>query len=42
VERLVKLGVTRVDEWPYPDGGLHRHADPDDNEFCVIDHHPEL
>ena len=41
VERLVKLGATRVDKWPYPDGGLHRHADPDDNEFCVIDH-PEL
>jgi catechol 2,3-dioxygenase-like lactoylglutathione lyase family enzyme len=39
VARLVGLGATRVEEWPYPE-----HADfvvlrdPDGNEFCVIDH----
>jgi catechol 2,3-dioxygenase-like lactoylglutathione lyase family enzyme len=42
VERLVKLGATRVDEWPYPDGAdFILMRDPDGNEFCVIDH-PEL
>jgi catechol 2,3-dioxygenase-like lactoylglutathione lyase family enzyme len=39
VDRLVGLGATVVDEWPYPD----RHdfivlRDPDGNEFCVIAH----
>lgn len=39
VERLVKLGATRVDEWPYPDGAdFIVMRDPDGNEFCVIDH----
>jgi hypothetical protein len=37
IERLLKLGATRVDDWPYPD----EHAfvvlrDPEGNEFCVI------
>ena len=42
VERLVMLGATRVDEWPYPDGAdFIVMRDPDGNEFCVIDH-PEL
>jgi catechol 2,3-dioxygenase-like lactoylglutathione lyase family enzyme len=39
VQRLVELGATRVDDWPYPEDAdfivLH---DPDGNEFCVIDH----
>jgi hypothetical protein len=39
VERLVRLGATRVTDWPYPEDAdfvvLH---DPDGNEFCVIDH----
>jgi catechol 2,3-dioxygenase-like lactoylglutathione lyase family enzyme len=39
IDRLVALGATRVDAWPYPD----EHdfivlRDPDGNEFCVIDH----
>jgi predicted enzyme related to lactoylglutathione lyase len=37
IERLVKLGATRVDDWPYPD---HHDfvvlRDPEGNEFCVI------
>jgi catechol 2,3-dioxygenase-like lactoylglutathione lyase family enzyme len=42
VERLVGLGATRVDEWPYPDeADFIIMRDPDGNEFCVIDH-PEL
>jgi catechol 2,3-dioxygenase-like lactoylglutathione lyase family enzyme len=42
VERLARLGATRVDEWPYPDGAdFIVMRDPDGNEFCVIDH-PEL
>ena len=42
VERLLKLGATRVDEWPYPDGAdFIVLRDLDGNEFCVIDH-PEL
>jgi catechol 2,3-dioxygenase-like lactoylglutathione lyase family enzyme len=42
VGRLVGLGATRVDEWPYPDGAdFIVMRDPDGNEFCVIDH-PEL
>jgi predicted enzyme related to lactoylglutathione lyase len=37
VERIVALGATRVDDWPYPD----EHdfivlRDPEGNEFCVI------
>jgi putative transposase len=39
VERLAKLGATRVDEWPYPgDADFIVMRDPDGNEFCVIDH----
>lgn len=39
VERLVMLGATRVDEWPYPDDAdFIVLRDPDGNEFCVIDH----
>jgi catechol 2,3-dioxygenase-like lactoylglutathione lyase family enzyme len=42
VERLVQLGATRVDDWPYPEGAdFIVLRDPDGNEFCVIDH-PEL
>jgi hypothetical protein len=42
VERLIELGATRVDNWPYPDGAdFIVLRDPDGNEFCVIDH-PEL
>jgi Glyoxalase-like domain len=42
VERLVKLGATRADDWSYPDGAdFVVMRDPDGNEFCVIDH-PEL
>lgn len=39
VERLVTLGATRVDQWPYPDDAdFVVLCDPDGNEFCVIDH----
>jgi catechol 2,3-dioxygenase-like lactoylglutathione lyase family enzyme len=39
VERLVRLGATRVEQWPYPDGAdFVVLRDPDGNEFCVIDH----
>ena len=42
VERLVALGATRVEDWPYPDDAdFVVLRDPDGNEFCVIDH-PEL
>ncbi len=42
VERLVGLGATRVENWPYPEGAdFIVMRDPDGNEFCVIDH-PEL
>jgi catechol 2,3-dioxygenase-like lactoylglutathione lyase family enzyme len=42
VDRLVKLGATRVDDWPYPGGAdFIVLRDPEGNEFCVIDH-PEL
>ena len=37
VERLLKLGATRADDWDYPE---HHDfivlRDPDGNEFCVI------
>ncbi|GAB3933789.1 VOC family protein [Kribbella albertanoniae] len=37
IERLLKLGATKVDDWPYPD----EHdfivlRDTEGNEFCVI------
>ena len=39
VERLVALGATRVDDWPYPDDAdFVVLRDPDGNEFCVIPH----
>ena len=39
VERLVKLGATRVEDWPYPKGAdFVVLRDPDGNEFCIIDH----
>jgi catechol 2,3-dioxygenase-like lactoylglutathione lyase family enzyme len=39
VERLVRLGATRVTDWPYPDDpDFVVLRDPDGNEFCVIDH----
>ena len=39
VERLVALGASRVDDWPYPeDPDFVVLRDPDGNEFCVIDH----
>jgi hypothetical protein len=39
VDRLVALGATRVDDWPYPDDpDFLVLRDPDGNEFCVIDH----
>ena len=39
VQRLVQLGATVVDEWPYPeDADFIVLRDPDGNEFCVIDH----
>ena len=39
VRRLVGLGATRVEDWPYPeDADLIVLRDPDGNEFCVIDH----
>jgi catechol 2,3-dioxygenase-like lactoylglutathione lyase family enzyme len=39
VARLVGLGATRVENWPYPrDADFVVLRDPDGNEFCVIDH----
>jgi catechol 2,3-dioxygenase-like lactoylglutathione lyase family enzyme len=39
VERLVSLGATRVEDWPYPeDADFVVLRDPDGNEFCIIDH----
>jgi catechol 2,3-dioxygenase-like lactoylglutathione lyase family enzyme len=39
VERLVGLGATRVEDWPYPDDAdFVVLRDPDGNEFCVINH----
>lgn len=39
VERLVALGATWVDDWPYPpDADFVVLRDPDGNEFCVVDH----
>ena len=39
VERLVELGATRVEKWPYPeDADFVVLRDPDGNEFCIIDH----
>lgn len=39
VERLITLGATRADEWPYPDDAdFIVMRDPDGDEFCIIDH----
>jgi catechol 2,3-dioxygenase-like lactoylglutathione lyase family enzyme len=39
VDRLVALGASRVEDWPYPrDADFVVLRDPDGNEFCVIDH----
>jgi len=39
VERLVGLGASRVEDWPYPpDADFVVLRDPDGNEFCVIGH----
>jgi predicted enzyme related to lactoylglutathione lyase len=38
IERLIGLGATRVQDWPYPDGAdFVVLADPVGNLFCVID-----
>ena len=38
VERLVRLGASRVEDWSYPpDADFVVLRDPDGNEFCVID-----
>jgi hypothetical protein len=38
VERLVELGATVVDDWPYPDDpDFVVLRDPDGNELCIID-----
>jgi catechol 2,3-dioxygenase-like lactoylglutathione lyase family enzyme len=39
VQRLIELGATRVENWPYPaDPDFVVLRDPDGNEFCIIDH----
>lgn len=39
VERLLELGATEPDDWPYPDDhDFIVLLDPDGNEFCVIQH----
>jgi catechol 2,3-dioxygenase-like lactoylglutathione lyase family enzyme len=39
VERLVRLGATRVEDWSYPpDSDFVVLRDPDGNEFCIIPH----
>ena len=38
VERLIGLGATRVEDWPYPENAdFVVLADPVGNLFCVID-----
>ena len=38
IERLIGLGATRVEDWPYPDGAdFVVLADPVGNLFCVVD-----
>ena len=37
VERLIGLGATRVEDWPYPEGAdFVVLADPAGNLFCVV------
>lgn len=39
VRRLVGLGATRVEDWPYPEEpDFVVLRDTEGNEFCVIDH----
>jgi catechol 2,3-dioxygenase-like lactoylglutathione lyase family enzyme len=39
VDRLVGLGATRVQDWPYPENAdFVVLRDPEGNEFCIIDH----
>jgi Glyoxalase-like domain len=40
VERLLELGASRVDIGQTGDEGLVVLADPEGNEFCVLDHDP--
>lgn len=38
IERLIGLGATRVEDWPYPEGAdFVVLADPVGNLFCVVD-----
>ena len=38
VERLISLGATRVEDWPYPeDADFIVLADPVGNLFCVVE-----
>ena len=38
IARLIGLGATRVEDWPYPDGAdFVVLADPAGNLFCVVD-----
>ncbi len=38
IERLISLGATRVEDWPYPeDADFVVLADPTGNLFCVVD-----
>jgi catechol 2,3-dioxygenase-like lactoylglutathione lyase family enzyme len=40
IARLLDLGATAVEDWPYPaDPDFVVLRDPDGNEFCVIPHH---
>jgi glyoxalase superfamily protein len=40
VQRLLELGATRADIGQTGDEGLVVLADPEGNEFCVLDHDP--
>ncbi len=38
IERLIGLGATRVEDWPYPEGAdFVVLSDPVGNLFCVVD-----
>ncbi len=38
VERLIGLGATLAEDWPYPgDADFIVLRDPDGNDFCVVD-----
>jgi len=39
IERLIRLGASRVHDWPYPDDAdFVVLRDPDGNQLCIIDH----